>query len=570
MYILGLSCYHHDAAAALLCDGQLVAAVEEERFTRRKHCSVFPHNAIAFCLREARIESGDLNRIAFFEQPDKRNQLEATAAGREANKDIEHLLREHFGITRQIDFLGHHVSHAAGSFLVSPFDRAAIITADGVGESVTTTWGTGHDNKIELLESIHHPHSIGLFFSALTDYLGFRINDAEWKVMGMASYGKPRLATAFHKLVNIHDDGTYTLNMDYFQQAGDSGVLHAQGWEKLLGCKAREPETEILPHHYDVACSGQRLVEDVMVNLARSVRKRTGERQLCLAGNVALNCVANWRILQESGFDDIFIQPACGDAGGAIGAAFYIYNAVIGEPRSFVMRHAFWGPAFSDDDISKSIADLGMHSTRFANEGCLLRQTAEMIAQGKVVAWFQGKTEFGPRALGARSLLADPRRPDIKETINRKVKFRESFRPFAPSVLAERSSDYFEMPENMQSPFMLLTPQVRLEKREELAATTHVDGTGRLQTVTASENSLFYQLIREFESLTGVPAVLNTSFNVRGEPIVCSPADALHTFCNTGIDALVIGQHLIMEKPAKVNFEAGLRHSIELEANELH
>ena len=584
MNVLGISCYYHDSGAALVCDGQLVAAAEEERFNRQKHFNEFPEQAIAYCLREAGLTIDQIDHIGFYEKPMvKFNRILETILARwpltlrpwlkamplwlgkrlRIGKEIQDKL----GIDKEILYCQHHLSHAASAFLVCPFEEAAIITADGVGEWTTTAWGVGRGTSIEITHEIRFPHSVGLLFSAITAYLGFRINDAEWKVMGLAPYGEPKYVDKFREIVDIKEDGSIRFNLSYFAHTYSTTRTFTRRWEELFGQPQRRHEAELTDFHRDIAASGQKVVESIMVKMATHVHRETGMENVCLAGGVALNCVANWRILQESGFKNIFIQPAAGDSGGALGTAFYIYNTVLGAPRTFVMKHSLWGPGFTNQEILAELNRVEAVYETIEDEEELLERTAGMIADGKVVGWFQGRLEFGPRALGARSLLADPGNPKMKEIINAKVKFREAFRPFAPAVLKEHAHEYFEMPPGMDAPFMLLVPKVRKDKRKSLPAVTHQDGTGRVQTVTASDNGRYYRLIQAFGRKTGVPIVLNTSFNVRGEPIVCTPADAYRTFVNTGIDALVIGDFLITEKPDVVNYNAGMQRSIRLEAD---
>ena len=583
MIVLGISCYYHDSGAALVRDGRLIAAAEEERFSRRKHDNGFPRLAVEYCLREAGITIDQVDHIGFYEKPlVKFNRILETILDRwprtlrpwlaamplwlSHRLRIGDDIRKQLATDKDILFCQHHLSHAASAFLVSPFEEAAIITADGVGEWTTTAWGIGRGSDIELRKEIRFPHSVGLLFSAVTAYLGFQVNDAEWKVMGLAPYGEPRFVDRFREIVDVKEDGSLRFDLSYFTHTHSTTRTFSRKWERLFGQPARRPEAEMTDFHRDFAASGQKVVEEIMVRMARHVRRQTGLTNLCLAGGVALNCVANWRMLREAGFSDVFIQPAAGDSGGALGTAFYIHNTVLKRPRVFRMDHALWGPAFDNDEIERFLKRAGATYQRVNDEAELLRTAASMIADGKVVAWFQGRLEFGPRALGSRSLLADPRNPAMKDVINAKVKFREAFRPFAPAVLKQRAHEYFDMPEGMDAPFMLLVPCVREEKRAALPAVTHKDGTGRVQTVTEATNGRFYRLIREFERQTGVPVVVNTSFNVRGEPIVCTPADAYHTFVNTGIDALVIGDFVLTEKPDPVDYEAGMRRSVNLEA----
>ncbi len=582
MNVLGISCYYHDSGAALVRDGKLIAAAEEERFTRKKHDFGFPQNAIAYCLREAGITIDQVDHIGFYEKPlvkfnriletilacwprTYRPWLTAIPLWLAHRLRIGREIQDKLGTDKDILYCQHHLSHAAGAFLVSPFEEAAILTADGVGEWTTTAWGVGRGTTIEMHKELRFPHSVGLLFSAITAYLGFQVNDAEWKVMGLAPYGKPKYLDQFRQVVDIRDDGSIRLDLRYFAHTHSTERTFTRKWEELFGQPQRSSEGPMTDFHRDIACSGQKIVEEIMVKMATHIHRETRQDNLCIAGGVGLNCVANWRILQESGFKNIFIQPAAGDSGGALGTAFYIYNTVLKNPRSFRMDHAMWGPGFGDDEIRAALDQAGAAYDQLDDEEELLGRTADMIADGKVVAWFHGRLEFGPRALGARSLLADPRNPKMKDIINAKVKFREAFRPFAPAVLKEHAHEYFEMPAGMDMPFMLLVPKVRPEKRAVLPAVTHEDGTGRVQTVTEEHNGRFYRLIRGFGRKTGVPVVINTSFNVRGEPIVCTPQDAYHTFVNTGIDALVIGNCVVTQKPGQVDYDAGMRRSVTLE-----
>ncbi len=583
VYVLGISCYYHDSAAALVCDGQLVAAAEEERFNRQKHYNGFPSAAINYCLAQAGLAIDQVDYIGFYEKPlVKFSRIIETVLASwprsywtwirsmpvwlTTKLHIGRTIQKELGTDKDIYYCQHHLAHAASAFLVSGFDEAAVLTADGVGEWATTAWGVGRGNDLYIEKEIRFPHSVGLLFSAITAYLGFRVNDAEWKVMGLAPYGRPTYLDQFREVVDVREDGSLRLNMKYFAHHYSVSRIFNRRWEALFGRPQRPRHAELEEFHQDIAHSGQKIVEEIMVKMARHVHQRTGLDNLCVAGGVGLNCVANWRMLNESGFKNIFIQPAAGDSGGALGTAFYLCNSVLKHPRTFVMKHACWGPQFTGAEIEAALARRGLSYEYFPREEDLLTETARLIAEGKVVGWFQGRMEFGPRALGSRSLLADPRNPRMKEIINAKVKFREAFRPFAPSMLKEHAAEYFEMPVGMDAPFMLLVPPVRPEKRGIIPAVTHQDGTGRVQTVTEEVNGRYYRLIKAFAALTGVPVVLNTSFNVRGEPIVCTPQDAINTFVNTGIDVLVMGDYLVREKPGQVDFEAGLRRSIALES----
>jgi carbamoyltransferase len=465
---------------------------------------------------------------------------------------------------KDILFCGHHMSHAASAFLVSPFEKAAIITADGVGEWDSTCIGYGDGHRMVLEKKIEFPHSVGLFYSALTAYLGFKVNDAEWKVMGLAPYGEPKYVDQFMQLVDIKPDGSFRLNMDYYAHHWSESTM-LNRWERLFGQPPRKPETELAKYHYDIARSGQAVVEKIMIGMATAVHQRYGFDDLCIGGGVGLNSVANWKILKQgSGFKNIFIQPAAGDDGGALGAAFWVWNCVLNQPRKFTMRHAYWGPEYSDEEIAATLDRVGAKYEKLSREQ-LLEETVKAIASDKVIGWFQGRQEFGPRALGSRSILANPGNSKMKDIINAKVKFREWFRPFAPSVLKEAAHLYFEMPEGFDSPYMLLVPQVRQEWRSKLSAITHEDGTGRVQTVERDITPLYYDLIKRWGDVSGVPVILNTSFNVRGEPIVTTPENAYNTFVKTGIDVLVMGSFVLRHKDQNVDFEKGMRESVNLE-----
>ncbi len=556
MYILGLSCFYHDSAAALIKDGELVAAAQEERFTRKKHDSGFPENAARFCLNFAGITAKDLSYAAFYEKPllkfdrivsayaatfprSLRAFMLAMPVWLKEKLWMKELIKKRLNYEGEILFSEHHLSHAASSFLVSEFDEAAILTADAVGEWATTTYGVGRGNEIEMLGQLDFPHSLGLFYSAFTYYLGFKVNSAEYKVMGLAPYGQPEYYDfILKKLIHVKEDGTFRLNLDYFAYAYGLTMTNRR-LEKLFGHPVRKPEEPIQEFHKNLAASLQKATDLIMVRLARSVREKTKQKNCCMAGGVALNCVSNRKILDEAGFERLFVQPAAGDAGGAVGAAFAVWNLFLKKPRSFVWPHAFWGPQYADQRIESFLAQKNTRAVKH-EEVELLSKAAALLAEGKVIGWFAGREEFGPRALGNRSILADPRRAAMKDLVNTKIKFRESFRPFAPSVLYEKSQKYFDLAG--ESPHMLLTAST---KNSDLPAITHVDGTARLQTVKREQNPLFYGLISEFEKKTGCPVLLNTSFNLRGEPIVSSPEDAFRTFLASGLDYLVLGSFLL-------------------------
>lgn len=572
-YILGISCYYHDSAACLTKDGAMVAAAEEERFTREKHDNSFPINAINFCLAKAGITAKQVSHVAFYEKPLlKFERILSTFAKTFPRsfwyfyRAIPSLMNEKLRIERMIRrklkydgnafdgkilFVPHHLSHAASAFLVSPFDDAAIITCDGVGEWATTTIGVGRGNLIRLLKEIDFPDSLGLLYSTFTAYLGFKVNNDEYKVMGLASYGKPRYLEAFRKMIDIKDDGSFRLDMKYFSYEHRQRMFSKE-MIKLLGAPRKKDE-RITARHQDIAATLQKITEEIMIKIAdhayRLAHELTGSKNLCLAGGVALNCVANGKLLSNTKFKRLFIQPAAGDSGGAIGAAFYVNYALLkgkrsDQHRNYVMDDAYLGTEFSDAEI-KDFLETNRIGYEWLDEDRLLKTVAKMIHQNKVVGWFQGRMEFGPRALGSRSILANPCNPRMKDTLNRKVKHREEFRPFAPAVLADKADEYFEMGPSPESPFMLQTFNVRKAWQGKLPSITHVDGTARVQTVSLRQNKRFYGLIKEFGALSGVPVIINTSFNVRGEPIVNTPKDAYECFRKTEIDCLVIGGYLV-------------------------
>ncbi|MCI0707148.1 MAG: carbamoyltransferase [Ignavibacteriae bacterium] len=578
MNILGISCYYHDAAAALVQDGTLVAAAQEERFTRKRHDQDFPANAIQFCLQRAGITPQQLDYVVFYDKPftkfDRilqtyiatfpmglRSFLKAMPVWIKEKIWIPQHIKSELSYEGEILFTEHHMSHAASAFLVSPFEEAAILTTDGVGEWDTTTYGWGRGNNIQLTHCIQFPHSLGLLYSAFTYYLGFRVNSAEYKVMGLAPYGEPRFAELILKEpVTLRDDGSFRLNMRYFTY--EYGLtMTGRKFAKLFGEPVRTPESKMTQFHKDVAASLQVVTDRIMVKMTQHIERETKMKHLCMAGGVALNCVSNSKILENTSFQDVFVQPAAGDAGGAVGAAFYAYNTLLSNPRSFVMNDAFFGPEFSDEQIASLLNAKGV-SHRKCERQELLRETARLIAEQKVVGWFQGRMEFGPRALGSRSIIADARNPKNQSVVNLKIKFRESFRPFAPAVLEEKTSEYFEF--NRPSPFMLFVAQVREDKRE-IPAVTHVDGSARLQTISRSQHPLFYDLIAEFDRQTGCPVIINTSFNVRGEPIVCTPEDAWRCFMRTEMDALVLGSYIVEKSKLGSYKQEVLQETFELD-----
>ena len=592
MHILGVSCYYHDAAAALLRDGELVAAAEEERFSRIKHDFNFPSNAVQFCLREAGIQGRDLDYVVFFEKPFRKfdrilaSVLQTYPQSWKVFREsmigwmldklwVASTLQAELDISREkILFSDHHLSHAASAFFCSPFEEAALLTVDGVGEWTTTAYGVGRGAQIQLSNQIEFPHSIGLLYSAFTAFLGFEVNEGEYKVMGMAPYGTPRYADKVWKTVEQNSDGSFSLNMDYFcfQHSTDRmfnrkfiGLFgeprrpnlpfftESTGYPPYFGSKPADFAAQCRANEYyaDIAASIQRVTEDLLVGMARAVQEETGLKKLCIAGGVGLNSVANSRILREAGFDELFIQPAAGDSGGALGAALWAHHSLLGQPRRFRMEHAYWGQAYGPEEIESFLRSENIPHIRAANAGELLDRVTDYLTRGKVVGWYQGRFEWGPRALGNRSILADPRNPAMKDIVNAKIKFREPYRPFAPSAIAECATKYFQMggaEKQYPARYMLYVMPVRPDHHATLPATTHVDGTARVQTVFKESNPLYYGLIERFGQATGVPVVLNTSFNLRGEPIVTTPANAFSTFSRSEMDCLALGDFLI-EKP---------------------
>jgi carbamoyltransferase len=596
MNILGLSAYYHDSAACLVRDGDIVAAAQEERFTRKKHDHRFPANAVEYCLREGGITARDLDYVVFYDKPFLKFErlletyLDYAPAGIRSFLMAMPLwlreklwMREH--ISRELDFEGkilfteHHESHAASAFFPSPFESAAILTIDGVGEWATSSFGVGRGNCVELAAETHFPHSLGLLYSAFTYYTGFKVNSGEYKVMGLAPYGEPRyVQKILDELIDLRPDGSLRLNMKYFNFC--HGLTMTNGaFDRLFGAPPRKPESELTQREMDLARSVQEVTEEAMLRMARHVHAQTGEKNLCLAGGVALNCVGNGRILREGPFERIWIQPAAGDAGGALGAALSVWYQHLDKPRNATelshgdidgMKASYLGPAFSDEETESFLGACGARYRRVTRSE-MLSWTARRLAEEKVVGWFQGRMEFGPRALGSRSILGDPRSQKMQSMMNLKIKFRESFRPFAPSVLREEAANYFEL--DCDSPYMLLVAPVRPEIRRQmtseeeklfgieklnvprssLPAITHVDYSARVQTVRPEQHGIYYDLIAEFHRLTGCPVLVNTSFNVRGEPIVCTPEDAYKCFMRTEMDALVLGNY-VLEKQEQGEF----------------
>lgn len=558
MKILGISCFYHDAAACLLDDGKVVAAVQEERFTRKKHDWDFPRNAVRYCLKEGRISIDQLDAVGFYDKPfikfDRIIQtytatwpfglvsfLKAIPLWLKQKIWMSHLIQKELDYKGQIYFGEHHLSHAASAFYASGFNEAAILTVDGVGEWATTSIARGKGCDIEILEEIHFPHSLGLLYSAFTYYLGFKVNSGEYKVMGLAPYGKPRFyERILENLIDLRPDGSFKINQKYFSYTYGMRMT-GKPFERLFEIPRRDPETPLRDIHFDIAVSIQKVCDEAMLRMARRAYELVKSPYLCLAGGVALNCVSNGRVLREGPFKELFIQPAAGDAGGAYGVASFISHALFREPRTERWDTAFTGPAFVEEEIRKVLDREGAVYEEF-NRGELLKIVARKIAEGRVIGWVQDRMEFGPRALGHRSILADPRDPKMKDTVNLKIKFRETFRPFAPAVIEEECPNYFQL--NQESPFMLLVAPVR-EDRRVIPSVTHVDGSARVQTINRRQDPFFYDLIQEFKQQTGVPVIINTSFNVRGEPIVCTPEEAWRCFMRTQMDNLVMGPFLL-------------------------
>lgn len=590
MNILGLSCYFHDASAALVVDGALVAAAEEERFSRIKHDFGFPQRAIEFCLRQGGFGKGDLDYAVFFEKPFLKFERILSSVVAAAPRSggvfrqamtawlldklwVKNRIREALGIAPdRILFVPHHLSHAASAFLCSPFDHAGILTVDGVGEWTTTALGEGKGPSCRLTDEIRFPHSIGLLYSAFTAFLGFEVNEGEYKVMGMAPYGVPRYVDKVWQLVRVSPDGSFELDLDYFSFHYSATKTFNDRFVALFGAP-RQPETPFFTaasgypsyfgpapgnfheleaenqHYADIAASIQVVTEELVLGLARAAHRRTGSTALCMAGGVALNSVANGRILRETPITDLYVQPSAGDGGAAVGAALYAASAILNEPRRGLMDHAYWGEAHGPEAAAQALRAAGLAVPPELDDEALIARVVEILGGGGVVGWAQGRFEFGPRALGNRSILADPRRAEMKEIVNTKIKFREPYRPFAPSVAVEHAGRYFELAEperQMAARFMLLVTPVKESARDAIPAVTHVDGSARLQTVFAESNPRYHRLLSAFGDATGVPVLMNTSFNLRGEPVVNTPAEALSTFRRSGMDALVLDRRIVL------------------------
>ena len=592
MNILGVSCFYHDSAAALVRDGVLVAAAEEERFSRIKHDHAFPTLAIEFCLEQAGLKADDLDYVVYYEKPFLKFERilssslatfprsyevfrEGMVAWLSEKLWVQNLITDKIGVhPKKVLAIDHHASHAASAYYSSPFDDAAILTVDGVGEWATATFGTGSGNKLTLSREIRFPHSLGLLYSAFTAFLGFEVNEGEYKVMGMAPYGKPKYVEKVWKLIRLGEDGSFRLNMEYFSFHYSARHTYNRRFVELMG-EERPPSMHFFTresgypsyfgekpadfeqlaernqYYADIASSIQRVTEEVLLHMAKALHQSTGKTRLCMAGGVALNSVANGRILRETPFTELYVQPAAGDGGGAVGAALYAAHQLLGQPRKFVMEHAYWGKSYSEGESVDWLRSQNIAHEVMSGEDRMLDRVVESLTRGEVVGWHQGRFEWGPRALGSRSIIADARRADMKDIVNTKIKFREPYRPFAPSVLAEAAERYFDLPgacNHYPARFMLLVVPVKPEHHATLPAITHVDGSGRLQTVFKDASPLYYSLIERFGRATGVPVVLNTSFNLKGEPIVNTPANAHNTFTKSDMDLLVLGNVLVRKR----------------------
>lgn len=590
MYILGISAFYHDSAACLVKDGEILSAAQEERFTRKKHDHNFPQKAIEFCLKDAGITSNQIDLVAFYDKPFLKFErlletylayapvgiksfIKAMPLWIKEKLWMKEMIKDKLGYSGKVIFPEHHESHAASAFYPSPYNNAAILTMDGVGEWTTTSYGIGDGNDIQLLADIKFPHSLGLLYSALTYYTGFKVNSGEYKVMGLAPYGEPKFKQLIYDhLIDAKDDGSFRMNMEYFNYCQGLTMTNEK-FNKLFGGPPRKPETNLTQKEMDIARSLQEVTEEIVLKLGNHVYEETGLKNLCLAGGVALNCVANGRLLREGPFENIWIQPAAGDAGGALGAALIGWYKYHNKPRTVddktdSQKGSYLGPRFTEEEIKSFIQSFNLSAKRYDDEQ-LIENVADLINSEKVIGWFDGKMEFGPRALGSRTIIGDARSPKMQATMNIKIKFREGFRPFAPSVLVEKVSDYFEM--KNESPYMLLTADVKKERRiqmkdedlkkwgidklnvvrSDIPAITHVDYSARLQTVHKETNYRYHKLISKFEQKTGCAVIINTSFNVRGEPIVCTPIDAYKCFMRTDMDYLVLGNYILSKADQK-------------------
>tara|TARA_Y100001970_G_scaffold290070_1_gene422453 strand:+ start:422 stop:2239 length:1818 start_codon:yes stop_codon:yes gene_type:complete len=591
MYIIGISAYYHDSAACILRNGKIIAAAQEERFTRKKHDQNFPSNAIQYCLKEANINSSEISIVAFYDKPflkferiletylayapkGIRSFLKAIPLWMKKKLWIKELIKDELNYSGKILFPEHHASHAASAFYASPFQEAAFLTMDGVGEWATTSYGVGNGNNLEILADIKFPHSLGLLYSAITYYTGFRVNSGEYKVMGLAPYGEPKYKNLIYShLIDVKEDGSFFMDMSYFNYSVGLTMTN-QKFNKLFGGLPREPESKLTQKEMDIARSVQEVTEDIVMKMAKHVRMITGKKYLCLAGGVALNCVSNGKLLRSGIFEDIYIQPAAGDAGGALGCALIAWYQYLKKERNAdgkndFMKGAYLGPEFSNDEIKKYLDKKG-YSYQLLNDEDLPEHIADLIADQKVIGWFQGRMEFGPRALGARTIIGDSRSAETQKTINLKIKYRESFRPFAPSVREENISEYFDI--DRSSPYMLLVADIHKDKqlkmtkeqegyfglkklnitRSEIPAVTHVDYSARIQSVSKKTNPRYHEMLTKFNDKYGCAVVVNTSFNVRGEPIVCTPNDAYICFMRTEMDYLVLNNCLLKKSDQKL------------------
>lgn len=568
MYVLGLSCFYHDSAAALLKDGKIVAAAQEERFTRKKHDSSFPVNSVKYCLESQGISIENVSAIGFYEKPFLKFErlmsqhlqsfpksykvfLKSTPSWLTEKLKVVKFVRKKLKYDKGIYFINHHLAHAASSFLISPFDKAAVLTIDGVGEWTTTAYGDAKKNNITLKKEIVFPSSIGLLYSTMTAYLGFSVNNSEYKVMGLSPYGNmDKNSNEFYKklkqVIDIKGDGSYRLDMSYFKYHY-AERMPSKKLINLLGLPIRKKESEVTQKHKDVAAALQLITEEVLFKILNHIHKETNQDNLVMAGGVALNSVANGKIIKNTPFKNIWINPDAGDGGASVGSASYVYNTIFGKPRKYVMENAYLGPSYTNEEIEKYLKENEIKYSAFKNDSELMKKTAKLLNDDKVIGWFQGRMELGPRALGSRSILSNACNPDMQEILNLKVKHREKFRPFAPAVCVDDAEKYFECDKGIPSPtdFMLMVYPVKEKWRSKIPSVTHVDGSGRLQTVRKDQNPLYYGLIKEFGKLSGIPIIVNTSFNIRGEPIVCQPKDAYKCMMGTGIDYLVMGNYLI-------------------------
>ena len=611
MNILGISAYYHDSAACLVVNGDIVSAAQEERFTRKKHDSEFPINALNYCLTEAKLAASDIDYVVFYDKPFLKferlfetylafaprgfksfaTSLPVWVKDKLFQKSvIVDALKDNLGKgiewSERLLFSEHHLSHAASAFFPSPFEDAAVLTMDGVGEWATTSLAIGHGNKLTVQNEIHFPHSLGLLYSAITYYIGFKVNSGEYKVMGLAPYGEPKYAALIKRhLIDIKEDGSFHLDMSYFNYCTGLTMTNEK-FDQLFGAPPRKPESSLTQREMDIAASIQAVTEEVVIKLARGIKKSTGLSNLCLAGGVALNCVANGKLLRENIFENIWIQPASGDAGGAVGAALAAYYLMLDQPRSVQvcdgMKGAYLGPEYSQMEIEQRLTSVGA-KFEVVSDSDLLELTAQALADGKAVGWHQGRMEFGPRSLGGRSIIADPRSPSVQKQLNLKVKYRESFRPFAPSILREDVSEWFQI--STDSPYMLLVADVAKDKqlemtpeqqrlfgieklnvpRSKIPAITHVDYSARIQTVHKETNPKYHALISKFKELTGCPVLVNTSFNVRGEPIVCTPEDAFNCLMGTDIEFLAVGNSIMRKEHQDKSLIKDYKNAYELD-----